>query len=289
MRKLLLYITLLIPLTGFSQSVEDDELTFRSATDWLDRKLNYIYYDEESQKWWLNKFYVNEQKEVTIKNIFTNKPRSANIKEKVYLIRKFDIRTINPYKIEIRKIDTNQGRIVKGKLLELHTFSGERSVHKTVNGRRGSDVSFIQISFPTFLTDSIADYAELVEGKFKEAIIAATKVYADADVQTNRKTIFDLLNGNFVSQSGNKMKASRRFDNVISLEKSSESANYFGYDPARKLFYLTTISDSGTTTSYYELLSGEKLLLQNTLKARDVIEFETLNTFRMGDTIYYRE
>ena len=79
----------MLPILCYAQSTEDDELTFQSAIDWLDRKLNYIYFDEVAQKWWLNNFYVNEKKEVTIKNIYTDKPRTANIKEKTYLIRKF--------------------------------------------------------------------------------------------------------------------------------------------------------------------------------------------------------
>lgn len=289
MRKVLLHIVLLLPLLSFSQSAEDDEITFHSAVDWLDQKLNYIYYDNVAQKWWLNKFYVNEEKEVTVKNIFTSKPRSANIKEKVYLIRKFKITDINPYQMTITKIATNQGRIVKGKMLELRTFSNKKSVHKTVNARRGSDVSFLQISFPTFMTDSIADYAELVRVKLKEAIIASTKVYASPEVAGNKSKIFQIFDGNFQSEEGLKLSASAKFENVVNVRLQEGTENYFGFNPSSNLFYLTSVSNEGVVTKQYELVPGSILMLQNPMQKTDVIAFETLNTIRLNGTIFYRE
>lgn len=289
MRALLIWTILIIPLFGFSQSDEDDELTFQSAIEWLDRKLNYIYFDEVSQKWWLNKFYVNEKKEVTVKNIFTNKPRSANIKEKVYLIRKFDIKTINPYNIEIREVYSNQGRIVKGKVLELTTFAHQRSVHNTVDGRRGSDVSFVQISFPSFMTDSIADYAELVQSKFKEAIIASTKVYAVDNVEENKNKILNIMQGKFSSDNDEAITATKKYSNVISIDLGTESQNYFGFSPSDSLFYFSTISDQGSATKNYQLVQTEKLILRNVKDSSDFIEFTTLNSFRLEGKVYYRE
>lgn len=289
MRKLLFHIILLLPILSFSQSAEDDEVTFHAAVDWLDRKLNYIYYDNVAQKWWLNKFYVNEEKEVTIKNIFTTKPRSANIKEKVYLIRKFKIQDINPYQMTVSKVEKDQGRIVKGKMLELRTFSNSKSVHKTVNGRRGSDVSFVQISFPTFMTDSIADYAELVQGKLKEVIIASTKVYASSDADENKRQVLNILQGNFKSDDGQQLRASKKFENVVIIQLQEGSEHYFGFNPSSNLFYFSQISNDGIVTKEYRMPPGNKLLLQNPDQKSDIIEFETINTVRINGTTYYRE
>ena len=287
--KKVMIIFLFLPYWGFSQSAEDDDLTFQSAVDWLDRKLNYYYFEDGSQKWWLNKFYVNEKREVTIKNIHTAKPRSANIKEKVYHIRKFNIEDINAYNIKISEIKQNQGRIVKGKLLELHTFGNKRVVHNTTDGRRGSDVSFIQLSFPTFMTDSIADYAELVQSKFKEAIIAATKVYASESIEENKKAIFNILKGSFVSKDGERIKIESVFENVISLNETPTEKVFFGFNDSSETFYITKISSEGSETKNYELQSGETILLQNKVDKGDVIVFETIHSFRLSGTNFYRE
>lgn len=289
MRNLAFTLLILLPLASFSQSAEDDEITFHAAIDWLDRKLNYIYFDQLAQKWWLNKFYVNNDKEVTIKNIHTSKPRSANIKEKVYLIRTFNVQDINPYNMKISEIASDQGRIVKGKMLELRTFSNEKAVHKTVNGRRGSDVSFVQIAFPTFMTDSISDYAELVESKLKEAIIASTKVYASANLADNKSKIFGILAGNFISKEGARLMAELKFENVINLQMAEGVDSYFGFNPSKELFYLTRISNDGVLTTEYRLTPGNKLLLQNPARKGDFIEFETINTIRLGGMVFYRE
>lgn len=288
MNKLFLPL-LFLPLLSIGQSAEDDEITFRASIDWLDRKLNYIYYDVDAQKWWLNKFYVNEGKEVTIKNIFTDKPRSANIKEKVYLIRKFQIQDINPFRLEISDVHHNQGRIVKGKLLEMHTFGNKRIVHKTVDGRRGSDVSFVQISFPKFLTDSIADYADLVKAKLREAIIASTKVYPTGDFSTDRNRIMDIMVGEFKDEEGNELIIKKEMTNVLTVKGNDSSFSHFGYDPNKDQYYYSTVSSEGIVVNYYNLINNFKLLLQNIDNKGDVIEFETFHSFRFGGKTYYRK
>lgn len=289
MKRAILYCYLLVPTLALCQSTIDDQVTFRAALDWLDRKLNYYYYDETAQKWWLNRFYVNEQKEVTIKNIATDKPQSANIKEKVYLIRKFRIQDINPYSMEIRDITTSQGRIARGKLLEIRTFSNQKKIHKTVDGRRATTTSFVHISFPTFMTDSIANYANLVKGKLAEAIVASTKVYASGNVIEDKNTILKIMEGTFSAKDGATFTGVKRYKNTLRLSFDEQSEQFFGYDLKERLFYLIKINNEGTKTAYYELVGGEKLILRNTSTPDDMITFETLNTVRLMDTQYYRQ
>ncbi len=289
MVKYLVTLLTLIPALSFAQSAEDDEITFQAAIDWLDRKLNYIYFDDVAQKWWLNKFYINDKKEVTVKNIFTDKPRSANIKEKVYLIRTFQLEDINPYQMSIVDIETNQGRIAKGKLLELHTFEHKNSIRKTIDGRRASNTSFVQISFPTILTDSIPEYADIVRSKLAEAIIASTKIYKVPGLEENKEKIFEILDGRFQTDGGEKLEATKRFENVVKMNFGDETEDFFGFDNSTNTFFVTTISLGSTRTNTYTLLPGNKLSLQNTEKKSDLIEFETVNSVRINGKVYYRE
>ncbi len=282
------FLIFLIPFLGFSQPKAEDEVVFKSAVDWLNRKLNYIYHDGAAEKWWVNKFYVNENKYVTIKNTLTANPRSVSIKEKTFHSRTFQIQDINPYQITITDIGRNQGRIVKGKLLELKTVDLKKSIHHTINDRTGTDVSFVQISFPTFMTDSIADYAESVQAKLKEAIIAATRVYASGSLEENKKKIFEIMEGSFTNEAGDEMQTTRKFENVISLS-NNDSENYFVYTPSDQLFYLTSISNEGVVSKKYQLVSGDKIVLQNVEDGEDIISMETVNSFTFSGKLYYKK
>ncbi|MEP1097386.1 MAG: hypothetical protein ABJG78_19875 [Cyclobacteriaceae bacterium] len=289
MHKTLVYLLIILsPVLSFSQSNEQDELVFQSAVDWLNRKLEYIYHDEVSQKWWLNRFYVNEEKVVTIKNTHTSNPRSVSIKEKIFHTRTFEIQNINPYQISMRKIERNQGRIVKGTLLELKTVKNRKDIHHKINDRTGTDVSFVQISLPSFMTDSIPDYAETVQAKLKEAIIAATKVYASGSLTENKNKIFEILEGSYTNDTGDEMQGTKRFDNVMSLGGGT-SENYFVFTPADNLFYITTLSSEGVTFKKYQLVEGEKIVLQNIESEDDIITFETINSFTFNNQLYYRK
>ena len=289
MKQLAILIILTLPLIGNAQTPQDDQITFDAAMEWLDRKLNYIYYDRDAQKWWLNKFYVNAEKEVTIKNIFTDKPRSANIKEKVYLIRTFQIQDINPYTIEIRDVASNQGRIQRGTMLELRTFGHDNKIHKTIDGRTASNISFVQLSFPTFMTDSIADYPQLVKAKLTEAIISSTTAYQSSSLEETKKNIFKILDGNFFTDNNQKVQLKKRFPNVVDIAGTKETEFFFGWDTVTGKFFKTEISADGIVTGYYELTEGNKLLLQNINQKDDWIELDTYHSFTMNGKKYYRE
>ena len=253
-------VTFVFPIIAFSQSRSEDDADFRVAAEWLERKLNYYYFDQSIQKWWLNKFHINEEKEVTIKNISTNKPLSVDPKEKVYLIRTFKIRDINPYSFSIRTINKAQGRLVKGKLLELRTFDDQKKIKKTINGRKATPTSFLHLSFPTFLTDSLPHYAEQVGQKFSEAAISATKVYSNGSSEADRSQIFEIINGKFVSGSGEPIRSEKRFENVFSITINDGSQDFFGFDATRNNFFWTSITPTGIKTKFYRLMQGKQLV-----------------------------
>lgn len=286
MKKSLTYFVLVLPFIGFCQPTEEDEKTFLAAVKWLEDKLTYNYQDPVSKKWWVNSFYINEEKEVTVKNIFTSSPNSVNLKEREFHQRTFNIKNINPNRITINDTKMSHGRIVKGKRLELHTFGNRKDIHHKINNRTGTDLPFFQFSFPESMADSIADQ---VKAKLAEAIIATTRIYASQNFEENKNKILQILTGTFKSTEGKVIQAVRKFEHVILLSISETSENYFGFLPNENLFHVTSISDLGVESKRFQFASGNDLVLQNMDNPEELIEFETSYSFKMDGNLYFRE
>ena len=287
MKKLACILLLVLTSAIHAQSKADDEVQFNSAVDWLNSKLDYIYYDDNNEKWWNNNFYINEERVVTIKQISSKTPQTANIKEKTYTIRKFHIEDINPYNIQIKVVEEGQGRFVKGKLLEIHTFNNQPKIAKTLNNRKATSTSFLHLSFPKVLTDSLANYPELVKEKLNQAIISATKIYPnDAE---NLTIIMETLEGSFFSEDTNeKWVSEKALPNALKIANES-SIQFFGYEEAKNQFFLNTIDEEGASIAYYKIKEDAKLILENVTDPESTIFFETKNSFQMNGTWYYRQ
>lgn len=287
MKKILILLSFSISQL-FAQSPAEDQVTFESAIDWLNSKLDYIYYDENNGNWWNNTFYMNDGREVTIKQISSKTPQTANIKNKNYTIRKFKIEDINPYTIQIKEVDESMGRFVKGQLLEIHTFSDQKKIHKTINNRRATSTSFLHLSFPKALTDTLVNYPTLVKEKLYDAVISSTKVYYK-NPTANREVIFKILEGNFLSESTNSSwKTQKVFDSVFKIEES-DAISFFGYDTNKKLYYLNQISSSGVKMVYFKEKEDTQLILISTDDTNTSIVFDTLNSFQLNGEWYYRQ
>ena len=269
----------------FGQNKANDDVIFQSATDWLDNKLNYVYYDEVNGKWWTNTFYINENKYVTIKHISSEKRNTANIRDKVYTIRSFQLEDINPKSLKIKEVEKTQGRIVKGKMLELRTFGFQELIHKTINNRRGSSTSYLFLSFPEVLTDSISDYAEIVRNKLEVAINASTRLYpADGN---DVETIFSILTGGFESDNGKDWIGTLTQENVVKIENEKEKILYIGYDRKREQFYTVEITSEEMKTQYLTLEAKDQYRLK--LGEETVMEFYSLHSFSYRNQDYFRK
>ena len=282
---------LLISLTAtriFAQSPAEDKVRFNSAVDWLNTKLDYLYYDNNNGNWWNNSFYMNESREVTIKQISSKTPQTAKIKNKNYTIRKFRIEDINPYTIQIKEVDESMGRFVKGQLLEIHTFSDKKNIHKTINNRKATSTSFLHLSFPTSLTDTLVNYPQLVKEKLYEAVISTTMVYA-SNPDGNKQTIMEIMEGSFQRETDNKAWVSERvFENIFKIEQENAYA-FFGYDTGRDQFYLNRVSSEGVATDFFRLKDGIHLILESTTDPDYTIFFETKNSFQLNGDWYFRK
>lgn len=288
MLRIKILLIFLIPLFAFPQSPEEDQVKLQSALEWLDSKLNYIYYDNVSEQWWNNTFYVNDSNEATIKHIASNKPNTANIKNKTYTIRRFKIEDIDPRSLKIAEIKESRGRMVKGEMLELRTFSFAESIKKSINNRKASSTSFLFLSFPETLVDSLSNYAEIVKSKFLEAILASTQIYASGDDDTDIQTIINTLSGTFKSDNGDVWDTNLVQTNVLRLDRNNGDIEYFGYDTNDQQFYLVSISEKGTKRINYELADETRLIL-NGQDGQESLLIETPHSFKIGEMEFFRQ
>ena len=281
-----LALLFVVPFVSTAQSPEEDEVNFQSAVDWLDSKLNYIYYDEVGEKWWNNTFYVNDKKEITIKHISSSRPNTANIQDKTYTIRTFRIQDINPQSLKVTDIKDTKGRLVKGKMLELRTFGFQDLIHKTINKRRGSSTSFLFLSFPEVLNDSLRNYADLVKEKFEQAIVASTQIYAAKD-DSDIETIFTSLSGSYETADGQKWELEQILKNVLKIKTGEKAIQYFGFNENQKQFYLLEITSSGFDYTYFQL--KDEGMLSLTSDSTIVFQFNTLNSFKFKELTFFRK
>ena len=269
-----------------AQTPEQDEVQFQSAIDWLDSKLNYFYYDNVGEKWWSNTFYINENKEVTIKHIASENPHSANIRSKTYTIRTFQIQDINPKSLKITDVKKTKGRLVKGKMLELRTYGFQDLIHKSINNRRGSSTSFLFLSFPEALNDSISNYAEIVKQKFEQAILASTRIYPSGGIE-DVDTIFSVLSGTFLSDDNQSWNIQQLKPNVLKIDRGNGGIEYLGFDKEREQFYFLDITTDGFKTQYYNISTDATLTLNADGVA--VFTFHTLHSFSFKGKRFFRQ
>ena len=286
MRVLLIFFACLFSLYSPAQTPEEDEVLFRSAVDWLDSKLNYLYYDDVGEKWWNNTFYVNDDRVITIKHIASDIPNTGNIKRKTYTIRTFNIQDINPRSLKITEIEETRGRIVKGKMLELRTYGFQDLIHKTINKRKGSSTSFLFLSFPEVLNDSISNYAEIVKQKFEQAILASTQLYPAGD-DRDIETVFKVLNGSFETEDGKEWDAEEVKSNVLKIDRGIDAIEYFGFDQENKEFYLLDISSRGTHKKSFQLDNTNDLSLKE--NEENIFKFHTLHSFSYKGVQFFRQ
>ena len=278
---------LLLTVSVHSQTPADDAITFNAAVDWLNSKLDYVYYDEASERWWTNTFYINDVKVVTIKQISSKVRITADIKSKNYTIRTFSIKDINPFTIDIKEVNESTGRFAKGQLLEIRTFDGEPKIHKSVNNRKATSTSYLHLSFPSTLTDSLSNYPELVKQKLIDAVRAATRIYA-SDSEKNHALIMETLKGHYHSEHGEKWISTERFHAILKFE-SEGMERFFGYDSNKSQYYLTTISSQGVQTEHFNIKPDDQLILEGVNDRNQRIFFETTNSFQINGEWFYRQ
>ncbi|NQZ78198.1 MAG: hypothetical protein HRT61_19145 [Ekhidna sp.] len=286
MRLLLSIITIFYTCLLSGQSTGQDSVLYQSSLEWLDTKLNYEYYDGEGEKWWKNTFYINEDGLVTIKHISSDKRNTAKMKEKTCIIRTFRLEDINPGSIKISSVEKSQGRIAKGQMLELRTFANKKSIQKTINNKKGSSTSFLNLSFPKTSNDSISNRAETVKEKLTQAINAKTRIHS-FDNSKDFETIFSVLQGTFQSDDGTTWKSNLQMSKVLKIEHVNDNIKYLGYDTIQNECYFLEIGTDGMIR--YDLTKRSDSTL-SLLKDEEVfLDLNTINSFKYQGKVFFRQ
>ncbi len=202
-----------------AQATYEDSARFESTIEWLEDKLTYNYYNETDDEWWINRFTFNDHSEtVTIKNI--NSPEIEAVSDKTYLQLNFRLEELNPFTIQVQKNTSNAGRLVKGKVIRVGAY--EKSIRRVKNGRMATNQSFIYISIPEFLEDSLENYSQNIAQKLEEAIKLSTKMY-NRGVDQNVKVLSKMLYGQFTNESGTKWIIQKVFENSFEIKTYREN------------------------------------------------------------------
>lgn len=213
---------------------------------WLERKLTYNYYDPTNEKWWVNVIHVKENGAYTIKNIAVKHPK--NVTKKTYHQRTFFMWDLNPRTVTISDVPSDLGRFVKGKLIRLEGFKGEKKVGTKKNGRRGSRVSYIHISIPAFLEDSVQEYSMKVKEKLAAAISLNARLFKTSNKEDNINATFNTFKGSYVSEDSTSYM---NFEKIAAMlvrftirENSRIQVGTIGYEEERNsIFYFRASSE----------------------------------------------
>ncbi|MFY0600923.1 MAG: hypothetical protein JXR03_14710 [Cyclobacteriaceae bacterium] len=268
------FATFLSISAAFCQIPQIDSVQFEEHIAYLERKLNFTYYSEDQQLWWINKFnYSEEREQIQIRHISTKS--LGKVVGKKYNINSVKLSDLNPFNLTISKSKEAQGRFVKGYELSLHTVKGRRLIRKEQNSQRLTPRSFIYISLPEFLNDNEVGASDSVFIAFQNVINHASTIYNQKDDEANFKIIFETLLGNhhYDDENGEVKRYGEKFnDYMISFEDYQERQKLknvlFGYDPINNRYYeLTIMSDGSQSILYFTIEEGKELALISEDKA----------------------
>ncbi len=197
----------------FGQDSEATSEPLKESIQWLKDKLTYNYYNESDSEWWLNRFSYNTKSQtITIKNIAS--PRLESVSDKTYLQLNFRLEELNPFSIQIQKNTSNMGRLVKGKVIRVEAY--EKVIKRVKNGRLTTNQSFIYVSVPAFMEDSLEQFSQSIAHQLERAITLATKVH-NKGTEANIITLRKLLLGKFTDGAETTWDITEVFTNTFEI------------------------------------------------------------------------
>ncbi len=231
---------LFLNLVAGAQTIEEDSVAYRAAFDWVERKLTFNYYDNTNQHYWVNRFHLNENGSITTKNIAAENPNK--VVERRFHNRTFQLYDLNPRTISIIELPSDQGRFVKGKIVRVEGFQGEKKVSTSHDGVVGSNLNYIHISIPDFLEDSLQDYALEVKKQFANLAYLHARLSNRGDLGANLENAFQVLSGSYISKDSTTTltfyQSEERLVRFELKEGEKRSFGTIGYDQKLKELYL---------------------------------------------------
>jgi hypothetical protein len=266
---------------GHAQTEAQDSVTYESLFKWVERKLTYDYFDPSNQHWWVNQFQPNLDGSVVIKNIAAQHPK--RVMEKVYHLRQCFLYDLNPNRVSVIETPTDQGRFVKGKIIRLEGFGDEKKIVTQKDGVHGSNVSFIHVSVPAFLEDSLKDYAGELKTGLSKLIFMSARLFNQNNDAKNKEAVFSALRGSYVSKDSSAYLSFEvvdpghvRFEWTQGKERSY---GQIGFDATKKVYFLFKSSPEkymlreftvDTTVADLVLISGQDSV---NIVGRNTLEF----------------
>jgi len=227
---------------AFAQLEPIDSIAYKFKIQELQRKLTFTYYSPDDGKWWINRFTYNEStKRVSLKNIKAKNPNSINSKE--YKERLFSFSDLNPFSIALESVKESQGRMVKGKSISIKTYDRKPSVANTLNGNAGTPATFLLISIPSYLDDSMKSYSDSVFTLLKQITFKAA-CFSELNPDQGTSKTYEALLGNHVFGNDSVGWANRK---TVALSPSI-------------LQYIESNDSQFVATGYFILDHGAKLL-----------------------------
>lgn len=262
-----LIIVLNSALVVFAQEQLTDSTQFDKDISFLKRKLNFTYYSEDQKLWWVNKFnYKPDIGQIQIKHISAK--NHGKINGKTYNVNSVLLSDLNPFNITSTQNKKSSGRFAKGSKISLHTVKNQNLVQKEVNGQRLTPRSFIYLSLPSFLDDSLNVSGAIITA-FQNVIEKASSLYNQNDSLANFKIIFETLMSNhqYSDSAGVIIRFSKKLtDYVIVFEDYQDRKKLrdvlFGYNPIKNTYYEILIEANGDQTiQYFTVEDSTKLAL----------------------------
>ncbi len=222
-----------------AQTIAEDSAAYRAAFDWVERKLTFNYYDNTNQHYWVNRFHLNANGSITTKNIAAENPNK--VVERQFHNRTFFLYDLNPRTISVIDIPSDQGRFVKGKIVRLEGFQGEKKVSTSHDGVLGSNLNYIHISIPAFLEDSLQNYALEVKKQLSDLTFLNARLANTGDLKDNLEKTFNVFSGKYISQ-----------DSTTTLHFEQSEAHLVRYElsDGKKLSFGTIGYDQKSRTLY---------------------------------------
>lgn len=285
MRILLLVFSLFGCLIIQAQSVTEDSVTAESAFKWVERKLTFNYYDPTNQNWWVNRLHKNDDGSVTLINIAAEHPEK--VLEKMYHLRRFFLYDINPNATTVVEIPKDQGRFVKGRIVRLQGFGDENKIATKKDGIVGSNVSFIHISVPAFLEDSLQNYAFELKDRIQQLLTLDARLVKSGDEKKDRLAILNAWKGNYVNEDSTQHIFMEVVDpGHIRYEWKTQDAHWygqFGFDStAKTFFFFRSSADKALFQEYIIDPESKELLLTSETDQIHVMGRNTISFFIGG-------
>lgn len=211
-------LTLLLNISTFSQSKEEDLVVLEQTAEWLEQKLTYNYFNVDDTEWWTNRFDFDPQtQQVTIRNISAE--NLGAIQDRTHMQRVFSFSDLNAYNIYMEEAKTNSGRLVKGKTIRVGTYQQAKAINQIKNGTVPSTASFLYLSIPKVFEDSVRNYAESIIDKFEKAILLATKIYSTGAFDSNASQLISVMEDDrFIAQNNESMTVTKIFEDALEIE-----------------------------------------------------------------------